>query len=385
MRIACINYEPVSTYRNQGWSCDRLGRYYNPANVAKEVCVFAYRDHEWRVSADVRVSGYESFNDLQKKCREFKPDVIRCYEACQPNCNYALMVAVSLGVPSYLSFHDGRLRYNDQLAKFTVVTAYTETLAESATRRLRRPVELQLNGIDSGLFRPKDPVSVDRRIAEARHRIFTVMRADPVKNVDTVLEATAILSKRVDSVAHVLAGPGSEAIPFDGIHLGLGPTSEQVIVDYLNWCSCFLQVQLVGDVGMAATEALMVGRPVVATGGNTGNARHHIDDSNGILIPIDKVRDAAFIADALYACLKRQYDYASIRKTAVAVYDEHSLRSREAGRYTRLVGRDRAEHAGRCRKVAAGLTSQVRLLHLRAALAIDARWPRFSPNQTNHD
>lgn len=370
MRIACVNYEPITTYRDQGWSCERLGRYYNPAAVASEVRVMAYGDRDWRVSDTVTVEGYATLADLRRRCASFRPDVIRCYEAVRPNCEYALLTALGLGVPSYLSLHDGRLQYPTQLGRFTVVTAYTETLAQVAAQRLGRPVEVQLNGIDADLFEPRATPSIDPRIAGARHRILTVMRDDPVKNVDTAIKATAILAETLGSVAHVVAGPGSERIPFDGVHLGLGPTRDRTIVDYLSWCSCFLQVQLVGDLGMAATEALMVGRPIVATGDDAGNTRLHVDTSNGVLIPLDRVRDAACVAEALHTCFSREYDYAAIRRRAVGTFGEESLRVREGERYSRLARREASARAGLAR-MADAVVAPMRVLEVRAGLAFE--------------
>src|SRR3990172_5678591 len=106
VKIACVNYEPVSLYRNQGWSRERLQRYYNPMNVGKETSVFAYGDNDWQIAPNVKVSGFRSFRELIKKCKTFEPNVIRCYEAFSPYCYYALIIAAQLKIPSYLSLHD---------------------------------------------------------------------------------------------------------------------------------------------------------------------------------------------------------------------------------------------------------------------------------------
>jgi glycosyltransferase involved in cell wall biosynthesis len=336
MKIACVNYEPVTLYRNQGWSSERLGRYYNPNDVAEEVSVFAYRDQDWKVSPSVKVSGWRSFKELERKCKAFNPDIVRCYEAFRPYSDCALLLAMSLRVPSYLSLHDNRLHYYSSLSEFSAITAYTETLAKKATKELRRTVETQLNGIYSKVFSPKVPLSIDPRVASKKYRLFTISRKDPVKNVETSIKATEILSKEVDSVAHVIAGPGTEDIAYDGVHLGLGPLTEQMIAEYLNWCSCFLQVQLISEIGMAAAEALMVGRPIITTGDSHGIAQYVIDARKGVIIPIEKVKDAEFIAHAISECLNSKYDYENIRKWAIERYDAEGLKQKEAERYTRL-------------------------------------------------
>ena len=206
-------------------------------------------------------------------CAGLRPHVIRCYEGFQPNCDNALRLSLVLGVPSYLSFHDANVRVYPRFAHFTALTAYTHTLAEKRTIELQRSVEVQLNGISAEVFRPREQPQVDARIKGSKHRIFTITRKDPVKNLQTMLKATSLFAERNAGTIHVIAGPGSEEIGFDGVHLGIGPVSDRELPDYLTWCQCFLQVQLVGDIGMAATEALMVGRPIIVAGDPEGNAR----------------------------------------------------------------------------------------------------------------
>jgi glycosyltransferase involved in cell wall biosynthesis len=314
-----------------------LGRYYNPKNIAKEVCVFAHRDNDWQMSPSVRVTGYQSFKELELKCKAFKPDILTCYEAVRPFCYYALRIASNLGIPSYLSLHDNRIQYNPILSNFTAITGCSETIARRAAKILHRDVETRLYAdIPPEIFRPLIPQSIDPRVASAKHRIFTIIRKDPVKNVGTVIKATEILSKRVGSVAHVIGGPSSEEIAYDGVHLGLGSLSQQMVVEYLNWCSCFLQVQFIPEISRAPAEALTIGRPVIITGNPDGIAHYVIDETRGILIPMEKVTDAQFIANAVFDCLNRQYDPVNIRKWALERYDAEELEQKEAERYTKL-------------------------------------------------
>jgi hypothetical protein len=215
LKIACVNYEPVSAYHNQGWSSERLGRYYNPHDVAEKVYVFANKDHDWNVSSTVTVSGYRSFKNLEQKCKAFDPDIIRCYEAFRPNSDYALLLAMKLGIPSYLSLHDNRVKHHSLLSQFTVITAYTETLAKKVQKELQRKVETQLNGIPSDIFRPESLCKV-QLIHESLRLNIGYLRSEektPSKISTTQIRATEILSEKIASVAHVIAGPGSEDIP----------------------------------------------------------------------------------------------------------------------------------------------------------------------------
>lgn len=344
IRIACVNHEPISRYRDQGWSAQRLSDYYNPASVAEAVCVFCPGESDWQVSPSVRAARFESFRDLKARCEAFAPDVIRCYEAYTPFAGFALMLSLSLDVPSYLSLHDGRVPRRSLIAGFTTITAYTGPIAEVAARDLGRPVETQLNPVNPELFRPRAPRSIDPRVAEARHRVFTIGRIDPVKNLDVMMQATGLASQRIGPIAHVIAGPGTERFGFDGTHLGIGPAEEETVCDYLNWASVFLQVQLVPDVGMAATEALMVGRPVILTGDSSGNAKDVVGPANGDLVALGDVADPGTIARTLERVLQTSYDRERIRAQAVNVYGIDSLRSQEATRYRNLVRGNSARH-----------------------------------------
>ncbi|MDQ6891343.1 MAG: glycosyltransferase [Acidobacteriota bacterium] len=193
-----------------------------------------------------------------------------------------------------------------------------------------------MNGIPGDVFKSVPHPAIDPRVENARYRVFTISRRDPVKNLGTMLRATEMLAERLPSLVHVVAGPGSEDIEFDGVHLGIGPATEEKVADYLTWSQCFLQVQLATDVGMAAAEALMVGRPVVITGGEGGNARDLISEARGLLVSLAEARDGAVVARTLERCLSRQYDADAIRAFALDRYGEERLREREAQRYQRL-------------------------------------------------
>jgi glycosyltransferase involved in cell wall biosynthesis len=244
---------------------------------------------------------------------------------------------MKLQLPSYISLHDNRVQYNSHISDFTAVTGCSETIAERAKKLLHREVEAQLYAdIDSNVFSPKAPVSIAPQVASAKFKVFTVTRKDPVKNTETVIKATELLSKKIGSVAHVIAGSGSEEIAFDGVHLGLGPLSQQMIAEYINWCDCFLQVQYIPEISHAPAEALVIGKPVIITGNPDGIAQKVIDERRGILIPMEKVPDAEYIANALFECSKRKYDYAGIRKWAIERYGAEQQEKKEAERYTRL-------------------------------------------------
>jgi len=337
MRILCVNHEPITLYHDQGWSLERLARYYNPGKVAERVLICALGDREWTIGPAVQVRGFRSLRELDQDARRFSPDVIRCYEAVRPFADWALRVAGRRRIPSYLSLHNAITVYHPSQRDYTVVTGYTDTAARRAERMLGRPVEVQLNGIDDETFAPVAAPRIDPRLPNATIRVFTIGRPDPVKNVATAVEATRLLAERGLSVAHVIGGPGSEQIEFDGVHLGMGPLTEVEIAAYLTWSTCFLQVQRVSDIGMAAAEALVLGRPVVHTADADGNALGMLGEQLAVLVPSERVTDPETIAEAVLFAAGRTWDHDAIRRFGVSTFGEGALRTQEAERYRRLV------------------------------------------------
>lgn len=347
MKIACINYQPVSLYRDQGWSIERLGNYYNPTGVANEVLVAAYEEKTaFDFPQNVHVEGYLTQSDLNKIVVDFKPDVIRCYEANYPFCLMALNLARQMNVPSYLSLHDSRKRHVRQLADYTVITAYTETVQRMAKARTGKDVELQLNGIDSKFFDPtivsEDDVKLTKLrlgIKDCDFLIYTIGRDDPLVNIPVQCKAVDLFRKvsGVDA-QFVISGPGFEDGRLNdlGFVHAIGKTTQADIRAIHSISNCFMQVRIVPEISMAVTEALMMGVPVIHASGDETEKRLRWP----IGITVDDPSDPYMIADYL-EFLWRNLDEAKAasknrRNMTVSTYDEEMWRKWEADRYRRL-------------------------------------------------
>ena len=336
MRIACVNYQAVSLYHDQGWSKERLSQYYNPCGVAEEVRVFAYEDTDWQVSDTVHVDGWNDVVRLVDSIREYDPDIIRCYEANYPFCIIALRVANAFGIPSYLSLHDRRKEIVDELKNYTVITAYNYGLKRSVSVRLGREVELQLNGIDENVFKPGVYPSENHD----KFHVFTVGRDDPVKNIPDMVKATGILDESLggDKIVHIIAGPGLGNMGKRSVHFFTGSTDEADIVRYLNWCDCLFMVQTVPDLGMAQTEPLFVGKPVVVPFESDGGSSI-LDENMARFVPIGMVHSPEYMANVLYDCLTSKFDPEYIRNFAIEHFSASICRRKEADRYCRFSSR----------------------------------------------
>lgn len=335
-KLAIINYQAIKLYHSQGWSKERLSTYYNPENIFDEVCIYAFQEpgisisdkNGWHISDHIYVHPFHEFNTVFEQIKTFQPQVIRCYECNLPFALFTLKAAQKFDIPSYLSLHDSRKYPDFCLKDYTVITAYNDQVAKNAMLILNRPIEIQLNGIDSQFF----SLQPDPKIGLYHtHRIFTIGRDDPVKNMDTMITATAMFNSQTkESVKHVLAGPGTQKMVVDSlIHDGYGSATEIKIRDYLQWANCFFQVQLVPDIGMAHTEALMMGIPIITTA--------QIPKFIGIQIPLDNARNTSKLANALHSFFSYNYNSKHIRQWAIEQYDNKNLQKKEAERYRRFL------------------------------------------------
>lgn len=351
MKIACINYQPVSLYRDQGWSTERLDNYYNPTGVADDCLVLAFQEKEpITLSLSVKVEGFESRADIDRKLGMFRPDVLRCYEANYPFCLMALDVVKDLGIPSYLSLHDSRKHYDRKLSGYTVITAYSETVARTAKARLGREIEVQFNGVDSELFDPDPEWTLAYDVEETfkKHKInyenfdfvvYTIGRVgDPLHNMENLVAAMDLFRKKSGRRACLIVsgfGFGPESFDEDWI-FPIGKTKETEIRDILSISDCFLQVRTMPEICMAQTEAMMMGVSLIAAGSHEtdriinwpfGLTLRNIYDYESIA---DHLLFLSFNMETARAASQER------RRRAVERFDMDRLREREAERYRRL-------------------------------------------------
>ncbi len=347
MRIACVNYQAVSLYRDQGWSVERLGNYYNPANVADKVLVAAYEETDpFDMPQNVHVEGYNSQQDLEKLIFDFNPDVVRCYEANYPFCMMALNAAQKLNVPSYLSLHDSRKSHVKQLSGYTVITAYTETVQKMVKARVGKDIELQLNGIDSKFF-DSSLVSPDEvkllhfnlEIGSYDFLIYTIGRNDPLLNTENQCKAIEVFkaSTGVD-VKFIISGPGFENGQLDHFDFvrPIGKTTQSDIRAIHTFADCFMQVRIVPEISMAVTEAMMMGVPIIHAAGNETEKK--IQWPIGLII--DNPNDPSMMADHIEFMWRNIEEAKAVsekrRMSTIAEYDEDMWREKEAQRYREL-------------------------------------------------
>ncbi len=132
-------------------------------------------------------------------------------------------------------------------------------------------------------------------------RILVVARLAREKNIQSVLEATAMLAKENPKVGLIIVGDGPERKSLEGLVAELGISKnvmfegwQEHLFTYYKTADVFVLPSLYEGYGMAAVEALLAGCPVVMT--DVGCARDVvIDGKNGLIVPVDDSK-ALFLA-----------------------------------------------------------------------------------------
>jgi D-inositol-3-phosphate glycosyltransferase len=166
-------------------------------------------------------------------------------------------------------------------------------------------------GVDTELFRPGDSGEARRALGlDGRPRVLFVGRLAPIKGLDTLVDAIALLrARRSPAELLIVGGDADEALEGHEAHLRrriergglggsvrlLGRQSQQRLRTYFVAADLMVLPSYYESFGMVALEAMACGIPVVASrvGGLTTTVR---DGVTGSLVPEG---DAAALADRL--------------------------------------------------------------------------------------
>ncbi len=169
-------------------------------------------------------------------------------------------------------------------------------------------------GVDLDLFQPKDRIESRRKLGiSAKEKVILfVGRIDPIKGIDTLLDAATILANHVDPPTFMIIGGDldEQSSPTGPLADVARSASERGIASSFKFLGSQPQDQLpifysAADVvavpslyesfGLVAVEAMACGTPVIAS--RTGGLRFTVEDGlNGFLVP---VADSQRLARAL--------------------------------------------------------------------------------------
>ncbi len=347
--LGVINYEPITAYLQKGFSPSQLISYYNPADYFDQVHIFACRDTEWRLSNKIQVhklhSGFKAVIQLAFHLLRYKVNILRNYGAFK-TLYLTAEVKYILQLPAIVSLHDRY--YPKAILAYDYIFTYVEWLREKIIAHYKYPrVTLLLNRIDETLFKPGPYPNVRQDFSKSTHRIVSIGRLiDYGKNQTTLIEAMAKVVEAYPDTLLLLIGEGADKEKFqklikeldltENIHL-LGAQSQEMVVEYLNWSHFHILINNSGDLGKSLTESLVVGKPVVATGGK-GNSRNHlIEDFNAKLVNFRDIYDSQSVASVLLDMIRDidNFDSEKIRAHAIKDYSFNQLSNLEANLYAK--------------------------------------------------
>jgi glycosyltransferase involved in cell wall biosynthesis len=99
--------------------------------------------------------------------------------------------------------------------------------------------------------------------------------------------------------------------------------SRDEIVKYLQSADMFALLSHSETFGVSCIEALSVGVPVLVT--RCGGPEDFIDDSNGMLVPVGDIHEAACAISEMYL---KKYDAETIKKDCYEKYSAEAVASR---------------------------------------------------------
>ncbi len=259
-----------------------------------------------------------------------------------------------------------RVRSEDEvLHAADAVVASNEIEREELVRRYgldASRIHVAPCGVDLSIFHPGSRSASRERLGIRREEkvVLYVGRIEPLKGLDTLLRAAAILKQRTQGVRVLLVGgttaPGDRAtdheverlralstqLGVDDIVRFYGPVPQAGLPDLYRAADVSVVPSRYESFGMAALEALACGTPVVAsrTGGLQSTVR---DGRNGYLAPIG---DETAFAHSIETVLCRPHLAARLAEEAARTarrYSWQRVADANLGVYHNLLAPERME------------------------------------------
>lgn len=183
------------------------------------------------------------------------------------------------------------------------------------------PIEILFNPVDLGLLAGADREGTRRRLGFTDDEIVVgfLGRLSPVKNVECVINAVALLRERRPEVRVMIAGDGGQRpvlrrrarrkLGDRAVFTGAIPHSE--VKHYHAAMDVFVTASLSETMPLAYIEAMHIGTPVIAHA-TPGAADMIVDGDNGLLVPPETG------AEGLARAVERVLDDPALRARLVA-------------------------------------------------------------------
>lgn len=256
----------------------------------------------------------------------------------------AVALAEMLGVPAVVKLHGSdinvvarmpaaRARVEKTLAHADRIVAVSRPLADQAAElgASRERIDVVRNGVDTGLFRPRDRQQARDTLGLPRGKPMALYlgRVEREKGALDLIDAWGRSGASPDEAMLAVVGDGAalDACKRLADQHGLavhfaGARPHEEVADWLAACDVLTLPSWNEGTPNAVLEAVASGRRVVAT--RVGGIPDVIDsDVLGTLVP---ARDTTALASALRRALSRSYDPAAVAATANIPDWDHSAR-----------------------------------------------------------
>lgn len=305
---------------------------------------------------------------LLPRLRAFAPDLVLAYWV-YPDGHAALRAARALDVPCVVGARGSDIHVRSGLnawmtartvrradAMLTVSHAMREkAVADFGAPRER--VHVVVNGIDTGVFHPRERAAMRARLglAQDARLLLYVGRFVEAKGLRELLEAFGRMAMEDPALQLALVGDGVMRGELEAlvrraglaqrVHMPGGCTPPQV-AGWIGACDLLTLPSWSEGYPNVVVEAIACGRPVVATAvGGTGEI---VDAGNGILVP---PRDARALEDALRTALRHGWDAAAMAAAAARSWDDvaeetYAICERVLSGCARAAGQQSAPDAG---------------------------------------
>jgi glycosyltransferase involved in cell wall biosynthesis len=226
-----------------------------------------------------------------------KPDVVHAHALHQAARLRLGDIPVVLNLPG-----EPNPRYHGDLACADALVA-DGWAADHLPRKIGRTIHRVPKGVDSDAFRPDGPSERAALGLEDRRVVITVTRLVPIKNVQLLVEAMALVRGRVRDAHLLIVGDGPErervrarAVALDIGHAVtlVGSVPQRETPGYYRAADVFALSSDFDNSPNAMLEAMSSGLPVVAT--DVGGVREFKPDAGGAVVP---PRDPAALATAI--------------------------------------------------------------------------------------
>lgn len=163
-------------------------------------------------------------------------------------------------------------------------------------------------GVDSSRLVERDPRGLRQRLGidPDQLMLFTLSRLGPEKRVDVVIEAFALLRRRLSNVRLVVGGMGSELPALKELAAALGVADDVIFPgyidedkgDYFAASDVFVFHSLFETFGQVLAEAMFMGKPVVSV--RAGAIPEVVDDGvTGIIVEPEDPASLAQVTETL--------------------------------------------------------------------------------------